>query len=272
MKKSMIFILAIMASMYVKAGKVDTIDVYSCLMQKEIKTVVITPSNYKKKKKENFPVVYLLHGFSGDHANWIKYVPKLTDLVDQYQLIVICPDGDFDSWYLDVPGNLKSQYESFLSNELVHHIDKNYRTRADTTGRALTGLSMGGFGGIYVGLKHPETFGAIGAMSGALELPVIMDKRFGIDKRLGDTTGTLRKQISTYALVDSIKPTKQKILFDCGTEDFCVGFANELHTRLLKRRIPHEYISRPGAHNWKYWANAIEYQLLFFSRYFYKEK
>jgi S-formylglutathione hydrolase FrmB len=253
------------------AATVDTIDVYSCLMQKEIKTVVIKPDGYKKKKAA-FAVVYLLHGFSGNYSNWISKVPAIKEYADQNKIMIVCPDGGYSSWYINSPIDETYQYESFVANELVHHIDNNYKTIKNSNARALTGLSMGGFGGIYVGLKHPKTFGAIGSMSGALELTLITDKRYQLYKRLGDSTtyNTTWKKYSTFAMIDTIAVTNQSIIVDCGVDDFVLPFNEELHKRLMKRKINHDYILRPGKHDWPYWSNAIQYQIVFFSDFFKK--
>ena len=62
------------------------------------------------------------------------------------------------------------------------------------------------------------------------------------------------------------------LMIDCGTEDFFSSVNEKLHEELLLRNIPHDYITRPGAHNWPYWNNAIKYQLLFMSDFFRKTK
>jgi S-formylglutathione hydrolase FrmB len=253
---------------YSKAATVDTIEVYSCKMQKEIKCIVIKPEGYKKKKA-SFPVVYLLHGFSGDYSNWIKKVPAIKDYADAMQVLLVCPDGGFSSWYFDSPIDPTYQYESFVAAELVHHIDSNYKTIQDAKARALTGLSMGGHGGIYVGLRHPQTFGAIGSMSGALDVTYIKT-RYQVEKRLGDTATHAANWLShsTFAMLDTLQPTNQKIIVDCGTEDFVLPFNEEIHKRFLKRKFKHDYILRPGKHDWDYWSNAVYYQLCFFKRFF----
>jgi S-formylglutathione hydrolase FrmB len=133
---------------------------------------------------------------------------------------------------------------------------------------------MGGHGGIYVGLKHPETFGAIGSMSGALDVTYIKDRRYQIEKRLGDTTevnfAKNWKTHSTFAMLDTIKATTQDIILDCGTEDFVLMFSEEMHKRLMSKKIKHDFILRPGKHDWAYWSNSVAYQLLFFRRFFNK--
>jgi S-formylglutathione hydrolase FrmB len=253
------------------AVDVDTVAVYSNKMKREIKCVVIKPEKYSKKT--NLPVVYLLHGYSGKYDNWVKKVTALTSYASSMNVIIVCPDGGFSSWYFDSPIDSTYQYETFISSELVTYIDANYSTIKNANARALTGLSMGGHGGIYVGMQHPQVFGAIGSMSGALDVTFIKSS-YQVDKRLGDTVNFAKnwKTHSTFAMVDTIKDTNQKIIIDCGTEDFVLAFNEEIHKRLLKRKIKHDYILRPGKHDWNYWGNAVYFQLAFFKKFFEEEK
>ena len=167
------------------AGKVDTIAIYSNSMHKYIKAVVIKPDSYKKKKN-NFPVVYLLHGYDGWYSNWIIRAPELINYADQYQTLIVCPDGAKSSWYFDSPIDTAYRYETHVVTELVNYIDKNYKTIADKNHRAITGLSMGGHGGLFLGFRHSNFFGACGSMSGGADLSYSRNK-FDVMKRIGDT-------------------------------------------------------------------------------------
>jgi S-formylglutathione hydrolase FrmB len=253
------------------AGNVDTVNVFSAKMKKEIKCVVIKPESYSDKVK--LPVVYLLHGYSGKYDNWVTKVKSLKDYASSMNLLIVCPDGGFSSWYFDSPIDSTYQYETFISNELINYIDANYATIKNANARALTGLSMGGHGGIYVGMQHPNVFGAIGSMSGALDVTFIKSG-YHITKRLGDTINFANnwKTHSTFSMVDTIVDNKQKIIIDCGTDDFVLPFNEEIHKRLLKRKIKHDYILRPGKHDWDYWGNAVYFQLAFFKKYFDEQK
>ena len=64
------------------------------------------------------------------------------------------------------------------------------------------------------------------------------------------------------------KEARQRIIFDCGTKDFFFEVNNNLHEALLKAGVEHDYIVRPGSHNWDYWNNSIDYQILFFVKSF----
>ena len=249
------------------AAKVDTVLTYSPSMKKTIKAVVVTPDNYSQAKK--YPVLYLLHGYSGDYAGWVNAMPNSKGLADTYGYIIVCPDGDYSSWYFDSPVDPAWKYETYISKELIEWIDKNYKTIAAREGRAISGLSMGGHGGLYLGFRHQDVFGACGSMSGGVDIrpfPLNWD----LAKRLGDmkTHPENWEKNTVMNQLNLLSPNSIKIIIDCGTEDFFYPANVRLHEELMYRNIPHEFISRPGGHNVPYWNNAILYQGLFFSDYF----
>jgi S-formylglutathione hydrolase FrmB len=202
------------------AGTVDTIILRSNSMQKDIKCVVLKPDSYKKKKI-SYPVVYLLHGHSGSYNNWIRRVPDLSKHADEYQLIIVCPDGDFNSWYIDSPVDSSMKFETYVGKEIPEAIDKLYRTIPNRKARAVTGLSMGGHGGLFLGLRHSDIFGACGSMSGGVDLRPF-PKNWHLLKRLGDTITHADnwKNYSVINVIDQYKGDSSKIIFDCGTDDF----------------------------------------------------
>jgi len=89
--------------------------------------------------------VYLLHGYSGDYLTWTRVAP-LDEYADRYHVVFVCPDGNFNSWYMDSPVRADSKFESYIVDDVVPFIDKNYRTWAQARGRAIIGSSMGGHG------------------------------------------------------------------------------------------------------------------------------
>jgi S-formylglutathione hydrolase FrmB len=249
------------------AGKVDTLNIYSAAMKKSYKCVVIIPDNYKKVKA--FPVLYLLHGYTGAYHNWIKRVPELAKHADTYQTIIVCPDGDFGSWYFDSPVDSTKRFETYVAVEIPAYIEANYKTINDRKARAITGLSMGGHGGLFLGFRHANYFGACGSMSGALVIESITSKQYGIPKLLGDTANKqLYRSYSIMGEMEKYPKDSLAIIVDCGTEDFIVDMSRAAHQKMLALKIPHDYIERPGKHDWQYWGTAIEYQLLFFRNYF----
>jgi len=236
-------------------------------MRKEIKAVVIKPDCYKKGKK--FPVTYLLHGFSGNYSDWVKKVPAIQSLVDEYNVIIVCPDGNYSSWYVDSPIDSTDKYETYIEKELVSYVDSHYKTINDSTGRAITGLSMGGHGALFLAIRHQDIFGAAGSMSGCVDI-----RPFKENWNISDRIGTYAKYpnnwetFSVINMASTIKPNTLALIFDCGTNDFFGGVNEALHKKLQSLEIPHDYTSRPGGHTWEYWSNSVQYHMLFFSNYF----
>jgi S-formylglutathione hydrolase FrmB len=250
---------------------VDTVEVYSNSMKKNIICVVIKPGNYKKSK-HSFPVVYLLHGYGGSYSNWIRKVPVIDSLADAYQMIIVCPDAAYGSWYFDSPVDSSYRFETFTATELPQYIDANYKTIASKKGRAIVGLSMGGFGAYFLTLRHPDVFGACGSMSGALDLTYITNS-YDVPRRLGDTTINRKYYVdwSIKNLVEKYNPKDSTaFILDCGIKDFIFLMTKNLHEKMISLKIPHDYIERPGMHEWRYWGNAVKYQLLFFREWFNK--
>ncbi len=260
-------ILLIGFAQFVNAS-VDTVLVYSASMKKEIKTVVITPKSYQLSRVL-YPVVYLLHGYSGCYSDWIKKVPSLQSLSDENQLMIVCPDGGFSSWYFDSPIDSTYRYETFVSTEVPNYIDAHYHTIQDRKGRAITGLSMGGHGGLFIGYRHADVFGACGSMSGGVDLNYSVHK-YDVANRIGDSSHYQEnwKKYSVINVIDNYPKQSITIIIDCGVDDFFYENNKALHQKLVAMKVKHDYIERPGIHDWKYWSNAIEYQLLFFRKNF----
>lgn len=246
---------------------VDTVNVYSNGMSKSIKTVIIKPEAYDTER--SFPVLYLLHGHSDSYDGWITKVPSITELSDKHAIIIVCPDGGFNSWYWDSPVDSSYQYETFVVKELVSWIDENLNTITSRKGRAITGLSMGGHGGLYLAFRNQDVFGACGSMSGGVDIRPFPNN-WGMSKYIGKQSDNPDNwnEYTVMGLLHLLTPDSLKIILDCGTEDFFYEVNEQLHKELLYRNIPHDYISRPGSHNWGYWSNAIKYQMLYFNEYF----
>lgn len=268
MKKLLIIAILVHLSKLVLAEKVDTITVYSNSMQKNLRSCVITPENYSDKGKP-YPVVYLLMGYSGNYAEWPKYFPRIKQLSDLYNMIIVCANSGFSSWYFDSPVDSTMKYETYIIAELINYIDHSYNTIENRNGRAISGLSMGGHGALYLSLKHQDIFGAAGSMSGGLDIrpfPLNWD----LSKRLGDQTKVPEnwENNTVINLLYLIGDNKLKIMIDCGIDDFFIDVNRAVHQKMLYMNIEHDYIERPGGHTVEYWDNAIQYQLLFFNNFF----
>nr|WP_310589639.1 alpha/beta hydrolase family protein [Dyadobacter sp. CY351] len=239
-------------------------------MKKSLKTVVIRPSQYDSGRA--YPVVYLLHGYSGNHADWISKAKGFETAADTYNMIIVCPDGGYSSWYWDSPMDAQSQYETYVSKELVSFIDSKYKTVKDRAGRGITGLSMGGHGALYLAFRHQDVFGAAGSMSGGVDIRPFPNN-WNMPDRLGKYADQPERweKNTVINMLHLLTPNSLALIIDCGVDDFFFKVNEKLHEQLVYRNIPHDYLVRPGAHNWPYWTNAVQYQLLFMSNYFNKK-
>lgn len=273
MKKILLYALLACLPGYLLAADVDTIQIYSRSMQKSIPAVVVTPDGYSSQPMQRYPVVYLLHGAGGSYSNWIKKVPAIRALADQYQAIIVCPDGASTSWYFDSPIDSGFRYETHVAKEVPNHMDSAYRTINDRRGRAITGLSMGGHGALFIAFRHANRFSIAGSMSGALHVSVIR-KGYNVEKRLGDTVvnAAYWRDWSVLNVIEQYPKDSLSILIDCGTEDRVIPMNRAVHEKMLKLKIPHEYLERPGEHNWPYWENAIQYQMMYINQQFRKKR
>ena len=120
MKLKIIFLVTIIFFFIIKhfaiAGLVDTVQIASAKMKTSRKAVVVLPDSYSNSENPKFPVVYILHGWSGKYSDWAKKT-DLGILADRYNFIIICPDGGYAGWYLDSPLIKDSQYETYISIE-----------------------------------------------------------------------------------------------------------------------------------------------------------
>ena len=280
MRTLLTFTFFILASLSTFAAKVDTLDIHSAAMDKTYKAAVVLPNSYAKGKA-NYPVVYLLHGAYGHFRDWLKSTPNkmlVHNLADQYNIIIVMPEGETFSFYLDSPVNKGSQFETHITKEVIQKVDNTYRTVANKSGRVITGLSMGGHGALYLSTRHPELFSAAGSMSGAVDMGGIRnrDTPEKVNKLMEPVFGPEGASQEVYdshavlGMIDKIKTNNLPLIIDCGVDDFLIEPNRELHRRMVYAKVPHDYTERPGAHTWEYWENALPYHILFFDKIFKK--
>lgn len=253
----------------VQKGKIEIITTRSQVMNKDIMASVIIPGSYEDQISTS--VLYLLHGFAGDHTSLPTSIPSLQSLADKYGYIIVCPNGG-KSWYIDSPIDQSTKYETYITKELVAEIDNKYNTIKDRKGRAIAGSSMGGHGAMYLALRNQNLFGAVGSICGGVDFRSFPNK-WELSKILGNKN-QYPENWENYTVINMtslLTPTSLDIIFDCGTEDPYFKEANEqLHKKLTDLSIPHKYITQFGMHDYFYIGKAIEWQTDFFYNYFTK--
>lgn len=223
---------------------------------------VYKPESYTNKQK--YPVVYLLHGHGGDYKSW-STLTNLQKLADQYQFLIVCPDGLKKSWYINSPQPDSAQYEDFFIKELMPLISRKYAD--DRTRTFITGNSMGGFGAMWLFIKHPDLFLSAGSTSGVLNLRYSSNKKVSLAYLFGDYSdeNTLFDDYSPVNLLKNIEGSNKAIIFDSGTEDYLYITSQQFRQKCDELKIKATYTAQPGAHNGPYWSKSILQHFRFFA-------
>jgi len=253
-----------------------------------LKCRVLLPAGYESSGRR-YPVLYLLHGFSGDYTNWTRH--GVERAAAPYDLIVVQVDGG-NSWYVnwaESDGGEKNAWEDALVKDLIGHVDAHFRTVAAREGRAINGLSMGGYGALTVGLRHPDLFCSVGSHSGALDLARSIARTLrddpnarlperkptekvnpsiGLDDFDGQDERTPHGRIfatpeqcaahDPFSLVAKVPPDALPHLYvDCGTEDPFIDYNQEFARLLMERKVPFTFAQSRGGHRSAYWTRAV---------------
>ncbi|MDE7411204.1 MAG: esterase family protein [Paramuribaculum sp.] len=229
---------------------------------------VAVPADYVDSTAATYPVVYLLNGHGGDNHSWAAVI-NLDSLATVYRTIIVCPAG-LNSWYWNAPADSTLRMEDYMVTELVPWVDSSFRTRPEARYRAITGLSMGGHGGLWLGLRHPDVWKNVGSTSGGVDIRPFPG-RWNMDSRLGKQSENrdVWESHTVINLVPEIKAGANNIIMDCGTGDFFYEVNNNLHRSLTEHGIGHTYLTSPGVHNSVYWRRSIVPQMQFFHSHFY---
>src|SRR6266566_154556 len=151
-------------------SQIETIQLQSKLFGATLPYNIILPPDYAVSPVTRYPVLYLLHGLTGHYTDW-RARTNVADYAAHYRLIVVMPEGN-NGWYTDSATVPTDKYETYILQELIPDVQRRYRTIEDRSGRAIAGLSMGGYGAIKFGLKSPSTFVFAASMSGAVAATV----------------------------------------------------------------------------------------------------
>jgi enterochelin esterase-like enzyme len=278
-RKTLLFLVLIQGLLFSFAqdrGQVkESLSLPSKVLQKEMAYSIYLPAGYAQSQR-SYPVLYLLHGRTGNEKDWIHY-GLLESQIDQAlnakqlpPMIIVMPQA-FDSYYLDSYDDALP-YEKYFFEEFIPFIEQTYRVRASREFRAIAGLSMGGYGALHYAMRHPDMFIGCGAMSAAVYSDKAMssmnqeryDNIYGPLYGMGEVgearlSDTWKAYSSFYLLKKTPESELKKIKWyiDCGDDDYLNIGNTLLHLQMLEQQIPHEFRVYDGAHNWTYWRMAL---------------
>ena len=247
----------------------------SAALSAAVTYVAYLPADYETSKA-SYPVIYALHGMFENSAFWER-----RGLGAQYDELVksgVAPNAIVVT--IDGGNNLfvnsgKGKYQDVVTKDLVAFIDKNYRTIARREGRALLGISMGGYGALNIAFSQPGVFGAVATHSAMLltEIPTVEAGARGGQMRaftgvFGEPVdAAIWKADDPLELARAVEAAKVPALyFDCGGQDRYGLFAgNEaLHKTLDARKIAHDFSISPGDHGYDFVKSVFAKSLGFF--------
>jgi putative tributyrin esterase len=213
-----------------------------------------------------FPVLYLLHGLSDDYSAWVRRT-SLERYAAAYPFMIVMPDGGRG---YSTDAEQGEAHETALIADLIPFIDRAFRTDARRAGRAIGGLSMGGYGALKLALGHPDLFCAATSHSCSRAVTWTHDptsrepkftRVFGSNPRGGPN--------DLFAVAERVdRRLLPALRIDCGTEDALLDGNRRFHAHLEALDIAHEYAEYSGGHDWAYWDQRIQEALRFHQRVF----
>ena len=272
--------------------------------------LVYLPPSYLVDSTTRYPVLFYLHGLTGAEDNWLQ-LARLDRVMDSLiargaaEVIIAMPDGD-DSWYTTwatLPNAAACQvdtarrepaasfcvpwphYDDYIARDLVAHVDRTYRTRADARHRGIAGLSMGGFGAVTLALRYPDVFSAAASHSGVLAPALLGPRPFREPALWARTPDELREAAGRrYAWFAPVFGTDTigwyardpgrlaarlvtagtsvpSLWIDCGLRDVFLDQNRAFVATLRSLGLSYRYHEPDGGHDWNYWRAQLPHSL-----------
>ena len=196
-----------------------------------------------------FPVLIQVHGFSDDCNTWLTN-SSIARHVANLPMIVVLPDGG-TARYLNVRVHdrfVQENYEDLIMRDIPEQMTRMFRVREGKW--AIGGLSMGGYGALRLGMKHPDRFASIWAHSAGLRQ---------VDPALASMLDDPKDaDVEHWAALLAGIEDQPIISFDCGVDDYLLSHNRDLHVYLDQVGLTHNYTEHPGDHTWDYWDDHVK--------------
>ena len=248
-------------------------------VERRIAVTIILPESYEDSVSR-YPVLYLLHGRGGDENYWLDM--GVAQYASQYEMIVVMPSM-MPSWYVNwvqSRGGQKNDWADCVTRDLIGYVDSHYRTVVSREGRAISGMSMGGYGALTLGFLNPDLFCSVSSIAGGLRFidrlrdhlrgagpdPLYPDKVRESKREMYDRT-PLGRMVTTLEECDAIDPFKlvlkvprnrlPDIRIDCGVRDSLLEYSLRFARLLMEHKITFTFGQAPGAHTADYGARTV---------------
>ncbi len=269
----------LLSSIASAAGRADCGLLPSKILARSVGYCALLPPGYDPQKSAKFPVLYFLHGLGGNHeflatsGGW-QLVEDLRERKRIGDFVIITPQAG-SSFYINSK-NGQVRYEDFFLHEFIPAMEKRFRIRGDRAGRAIGGVSMGGYGAMRFAFKYPRMFAAVAVHEPALAetIPRALVAS-GLGRMMGSAFGTpldpkFWRQNTPFEFARTADLRGLRIYFDCGDQDdFGFDAGTEAMDKLLtERKIAHEEHIYPGGHGGEFMFEHLPQSLAFVSKAF----
>jgi S-formylglutathione hydrolase FrmB len=271
-------------------SRIDCNAIDSQVLKQPVHYCVLLPPGYdaavSKHSKKRYPVLYFLHGLGENETTLFKSggFPIFDELYEEHKLgdyLIVTPEARASFYVNSADG--KVRYSDFFLQEFIPYIENKYSVRRERAGRAISGISMGGYGALRFAFAYPEMFSAVSAESAALmtdspqEINTAIRAGTPFGKLMGGVFGN-PIDVAHWNDNDPLQLAKKNkaaigklaIYFNCGkNDDYNVEVGAQALDRQLKSEgIKHEFHLYPGDHSAVYFLSHMDEVLEFHSKHF----
>jgi len=249
---------------YAGGSRVLEEPVYSPTLDLHTSFRVLLPADYDAGSRR-YPVLYMLHGVAGDSSEWqsIGLLEAADRMVQRGQIdpfLIVLPNGGSNYWVNQATG---ARWADYVARDVVSQVDRDFRTVAAPSARAIGGLSMGGEGALRIAMENPKVFSVAGAHSPSLRTAF---DQFAPElvPIFGDAQAW-RAATPLWLVLDTDSAFDLTMSIDVGEDDPWRPNAELLHQRMVSRGISHRFEVLPGEHAAEYWIGNVDHYLAFYS-------
>jgi enterochelin esterase-like enzyme len=236
---------------------------YSPVLDLHTSFRVMLPPGYEQQS-QRYPVLYMLHGVAGDSSEWqsiglLEAADRMIQRGEIDPFLIVLPNGGANYWVNQATG---ARWADYVVEDVVGQVDRDFRTVANPSARAIGGLSMGGEGALRIAMQNPDVFGIAAAHSPSLRTSF---DQFApeLQEIFGDEE-SWRAATPLWLVVDTDTAYDLTLAVDVGEDDPWRPNVELLHKRMLNRGISHRFEVLPGGHEAEYWIGNVDHYLLFY--------
>jgi S-formylglutathione hydrolase FrmB len=237
---------------------VHDVTFFSHALQRNMQYRLLQPDATGDRK---LPVVYLLHGGDGTFRDWSNYT-DVARYAGQGWLLVM-PQGDY-SYYTNSIARPQDRYEDYIVEDLPADVESRFPARTDRLGRAIAGVSMGGFGAVKVAVDHPDRYVFAGGLSAAIDVArrpfswKRLNQSRSFEEMFGPQGSDARRANDPFRIAARADPKTMPYLYlTCGRLEGLMAPNREFAALLERHNIACEFHDVPGGHDWNQWEKQL---------------